>query len=493
MRAVTFVVAAALALLCGCQKPVHFPADSMADAALQSQALGAYDTDGDGLADFFTFADAETGRADRIGYDISGDGMADHVMRLDELPLAGCRHLVIILDGFSYDVVKAYYDEGGLRVFHAPSRVITGYPTMSDPSLEDALGYVACRSIEAAYFDRRRNRIVGGACEYMSGRNQPYNRLLDYRADLLWDAIGYVMPTEVFGKELNDAKRKFDHAKTQEFIAYFVSSAGVGTRFGADGQRQCLREVERLVHQVLWETHGLVKVTLMADHGHTYTSATRAPIESFLKGKGWRLRKSLGGRWEVVYVPFGVVTYAAFCTQRPAALAADMGQLDAVALASYADGEAVVVLSPGGGRAVIRHRDGKFAYEPLEGDPLELKPVLGAMAAQADADGFFGGDALLRATALHVYPTALERLWRAHFGLVENPPDVLCSLKDNYYSGAKGFAGAVSVASTHGSLGRTNSTTFIMSTIGPLPEVMRSSDIPRQMSNLTGALWPMNR
>ncbi|HOI56599.1 MAG TPA: hypothetical protein PLP01_15225 [Phycisphaerae bacterium] len=493
MRAVAFVVVAALASLCGCQKPVHFPAESMGDAALQSQALAAYDTDGDGLADFFTFADAETGRADRIGYDTGGDGRADHVTRLDELPPASCRHLVIILDGFSYDLVKAYYDEGGLRVFHAPSRVITGYPTMSDPCLEDTLGYIACRGIEAAYFDRRRNLVVGGAGEYMSGRSQPYNRLLDYRADLLWDAIGYVMPTEVFGKELNDAKRKFDRAETQEFIAYFVSSAGVGTRLGAEGQRQCLREVERLVHQVLWETHGLVKLTLMADHGHTYTPATRAPIESFLKDKGWRLRGSLSGPQDVVYAPFGLVTYAAFCTQRPAALAADMVQLDAVELASYADGETVVVLAPGGQRAVVRHRNGRFAYEPLEGDPLELKPVLDGMAGQADADGFFGADALLRATALHAYPASLERLWRAHVGLVENPPDVLCSLKDRSYSGAKGFAGTVPVASTHGSLRRTNSTTFIMSTIGPLPELMRSSDIPRQMSNLTGAPWPTNR
>jgi hypothetical protein len=267
----------------------------------------------------------------------------------------------------------------------------------------------------------------------------------------------------------------------------------VGTRFGAEGQRRCLRDVERLVHQVLWESHGLTKVTMMSDHGHTYTPATRAPIESFLTGRGWQLRKSLGGPRDVVYVPFGLVTYAAFWTRSAEALAADMVELEAVELASYADGETVFVMAPGGQRAVIRHENGRFGYEPLQGDPLQLKDVLAAMSDPADDDGLYDADALLWATALHVYPASLERLWRAHFGLVENPPDVLCSLKDEFYSGAKGFSGTVSVESTHGGLGQTGSTTFIMSTVGPLPELMRLGDIPGHMSRLVDGPWPMNR
>jgi hypothetical protein len=70
---------------------------------------------------------------------------------------------------------------------------------------------------------------------------------------------------------------------------------------------------------------------------------------------------------------------------------------------------------------------------------------------------------------------------------------VLASLKDNYYSGSSSFAGAVHVASTHGSLNRKNSTTFIMSTAGELPPLLRSGEVHTAMSKLVGGPWPMER
>jgi len=90
-------------------------------------------------------------------------------------------------------------------------------------------------------------------------------------------------------------------------------------------------------------------------------------------------------------------------------------------------------------------------------------------------------------------PSPLERLWRAQFALVENPSDVIVSLEDGYCSGLKLFIHVVKIVSTHGSLNRTNSTAFIMSTAGPLSPVMRSTDIPRNMTDLLGTPWPMNK
>ena len=55
------------------------------------------------------------------------------------------------------------------------------------------------------------------------------------------------------------------------------------------------------------------------------------------------------------------------------------------------------------------------------------------------------------------------------------------------------MAGAVDIASTHGSLNYRNSATFIMSTIAPLPKVMKSTDIPGEMKKLLGGPWPMGK
>ena len=473
----------------GCGKPVHFPAEAMpppdGDATRR-----AYDTDRNGKADYLTFLNA-AGRIDRIGYDRDEDGRADVVVDLDAIPLGRCRHLVIVLDGFGYEVIQRYRGAGGLRLFHRPSRVIAPYPTLTDPCLEDVLGYMPCRGMEALYYHRRRNRQAGGAWAYLTGRNAPYNRLLHYRANLIWDAIAYLWPWAVFGKEVNDAKRLFDKARTQEVRAYFVSSAGVGTQRGEEGQRMCLKRIEQLINQVIWETRGLVKVTLLADHGHSYTPARRVGIEPHLRQRDWRLTDRLRRPEDVVYLRFGLETYASFATSRPAALAGDLIDCEGVELASYAEGGSVIVLGRGGQRAAVRQKGRRYRYEPLKGDPLKLRGVLAALPG--GRDGYHDADELMTATARHVYPAPLQRLWRAHFGLVENPPDVIVSLEDRYFSGSTAFGGAVKVASTHGGLNYRNSVTFIMSTVGEFPAVMRSGDVPTHMKRLTGHDWPASR
>ncbi|HUU58286.1 MAG TPA: hypothetical protein VMZ50_01980 [Phycisphaerae bacterium] len=479
--------ATAAALVAGCQKPVHFPMDPLPQRVA---AARAFDADGDGKGDFFLYANPG-GRTHKVGYDTNRDGKPDETVDLDALPLAQCRHLVMILDGVGYDVVKRHYDAGGLRMFHPPSRVVAPYPTLTDPCLEDMLGYIPCPAFEAEFFDRRGNRLAGGSSAYLSGRNAPYDRLLHYRAGLLWDAIGYVYPRQVFGKEMNDAKRLFDRRQTQEVLAYFVSSAGAGTKMGAEGQIDCLRRIEQFVHQVLWETRGLTKFTLLSDHGHSYTPAKRIGLEEHLTDRGWRLTKRLGRPKDVVYVRFGLETYASFATDSPEALAKDLIAAEGVEIASFAKGATVVVLGRQGARAVVHHKAGRFRYEPVSGDPLRLAPALATL--KPDAEGYRGADELLAATVTHTYPAPLQRLWRAHFALVENPPDVIVSLEDHFFSGSDSLARTVNVASTHGGLNCNNSTAFIMSTIGELPAFMRSRDIPKNMEKLTGRAFPARK
>jgi hypothetical protein len=475
-------------VLAGCRPALRFPAEPQ--AAGMAGVARAYDTGGRGRADFFFFADA-AGRFNRIGYDLSGRGRAEEIVDLDAIPFHRCRHLVIILDGFGYDVVKAYYDAGGLRMFYPPSRVIAPYPTITDTSLEDIFDSIPCAGYEAKYFDRQANRMVGGAGSYLRGQDEPYSRLLQYRANLLWDAIAYARPWWVYKRELNEAIDDFDRSQTQEFIAYFVSSAGVSTQQGASGQKRCLARMERLIDQALWQTHGLVKITLLADHGHSYTPGAMAPLKSYLKSKGWRLRGRLSRDNDVVWVRFGLLTCASLDTRRPAALAADLAGCEGVDLVSFTTGDAVTVLSRDGGKAIIRRQGESYSYQVLAGDPLRLQATLARLCP--DREGFYAVADLLAATADQEYPAPLERLWRAHFDLVQHPTSVLCSLRDSYFSGSKTFAALVKVASTHGSLNRANSTTFIMSTVGPLPALMRSNEIHAALSQLIGGPWPMRK
>ena len=228
-------------------------------------------------------------------------------------------------------------------------------------------------------------------------------------------------------------------------------------------------------------------MTVLSDHGHSYTPAERIPLEDHLTDRGWRLRNSLSDPKDVAYVRFGLVTYASFATKSPAALAADVADCEGVEITSYVDNDTVVVLGRGGSRAVVRCKDGRYAYECASRDPLHLKEILAKL--KADSGGTYDADDLLAATIAHTYPAPLQRLWRAHHGLAENTPDVIASLADRFYAGAKGLASAVNIASTHGGLNNANSVTFILSTAGALPPVMRSRDVPKHMRKMLGQKW----
>ncbi len=474
----------------GCAGRERLDMVAMPAAARAANAFEAWDADRDGRADLFLYAD-DTGRVDRLGFDRDMDGLPDQVVDLDAIPLERCRHLVLIVEGVSFAEMAQLVEAGRFRFLHPPSKVVASYPAMTDLSLSDLLHYIPSLGYEAVYYDHTHNRLRGSALGYLQGENQAHSRLLGYQTNRFWTGLAYLWPRVSYARELPDLMARLRQERSKEIIAYFGTTAGVVTAGGLDRQRAVLDDVEQFILRVLWETRGMTKITLLADHGHTYTRARPLEAEAFLESRGWRVRRDLRGPRDVVYIRFGLVTFAGFATRSPAALAGDLIELEGVELASYADGPDVVLLRNDGSRARVRQRDGRFAYEPLVGDPLELAELLEAIPA--DAEGFRDADALLAATVDHVYPAPLQRLWYAHFGLARNPPDVVCSLDDDVYAGSSAFGALARVASTHGGLNRANSVTFIASTLGPLPPVMRMRDIHHALADHWGRPWPLGR
>jgi len=480
----------AVAALAGCASGIFFPASPLSRGDTPRGLQAAYDTDSDGKTDYFTYADA-AGRVTVIAYDYSNDGQPDSFVNLDAQPTDRCRHFFIILDGVSYDLVKEYYDAGHFRMFHPPSRVVAPFPSMTDLGVQDLLGDMPSLSMEANYYDRRRGAGTNGAWDYLMEKNAPARRLFAYRVPSLFDVLSYFTPWQVFKHEIGEAKKALDRRDRQDVLAYSVGSAGMGTGNSREGHVRCLELVERMVNQITWESRGTVKFTIVSDHGHTYTKPKRFTPAGVLEKKGWRSRPRVKSGGDYVQIEFGDVTCAAFYAQDAARLAADLATVDGADLAVYSRDEKVFVVSRRG-NAVITENKGRFKYEPDGGDPLLLNEIIAELkaAGKADENGFIDDRALLEATAGHVYPDPLRRLWRAFHGLVENVPDVIVSLEDDYYAGSGNFAFLVKLNSTHGSLNSRNSLAFAMTTVGPLPPTMRSEDISKNLSALLDRPFP---
>jgi len=475
----------AIVLSVGCDRAAPFPTAPMVKVPAGTDAHAAYDTDGDGDADFFYLADP-AGHINRIA-------LAD--AQGNPLPMsfggaAKGRHLVLILDGVGLDLISEFYADGHFRMFYPPSRIITPYPSMTDICLTQVLGTRRPIAYEARYFDRDTNRMVGGSQAYLDGTNEPHLYLFDYTASTTDRGLGFLWPGYIYGKEIGDARRAFEQSTDPEFIAYFGSAAGLGTRDGRKGHAEVLEKIERLINYVIWDSRGNVTITLMSDHGHSYTAAKPWPVSKHLANKGWKLSDHLdGSNRTAVQTRFGLVTFASFNTLKPADLAGDLLGCDGIDIISYTDGDRVAAMNVYGQKAVIRHRNGRFAYEPVTGDPLMLGNVLAQLTP--DAAGYYDARELAVATAWHVYPAPLQRLWEGHFTVVDEPANVLVSLRNDTFTGSDGFAGSVKVASTHGSLNRQNTLGFVMSTAGQMVHVLRSEDVAAEMTKLLGRPWPM--
>jgi hypothetical protein len=238
-----------------------------------------------------------------------------------------------------------------------------------------------------------------------------------------------------------------------------------------------------------------VRFTLFADHGHGLVPCKRVSFKPLLREAGFRVAGSIRDDKDVVLPAYGLVTYAAVHTRQPEKVAEVILQHPATDLVMYRrvrfteepvtwvggagghQGDIAIVVRNRQAEAEIRtHGDG-ILYEPRTGDPLKLAPVLERLAVEGKtaSKGAVNDRDWFEATVNHQYPDALHRIRYAFEKgqLVENPADLLVSLKEGYACGSGFFSAFVNVASTHGALSQSGSTTFIMSNAVPLPSHLR--------------------
>jgi hypothetical protein len=474
------------ATLLGCAAAPRLP-KTLEARQEDRETVMAVDLDGDGRPDAWEYQDA-SGRKSAIA-SADEQGEPGPRIELDAISAESCPHFMIVLDGVPFELVAALYEAGHFRFFHPPRRVISCYPAMTDLAMADLVGVGPCRAFQARHFDRDANRLVEGNDAYLSASNSPWVAHMAYRCSFWWDTLVYLNPQAVFNHELAGILKTFGDIDAGRAIAYSVGTAGLGTRGGAEAIRAYLRTLDGLCERLVHERQGRVKITLTADHGQNLVPNRRVIFDAWLKTCGYRPAKSLRDGQDVVPLSYGLVTYAAFHTRDAAGVAACLARHADVSFAAYRAGECVVV-TDGRGTGRIRKATGGFAYEDEGGDVLALKPIVDRLrdAGHVDARGIIDDEALLRATVGHVYPDPLSRLWRAFFELVEQPPDVIADLPPGVCHGSGFFHAMIGdPASTHGSLRQRNSTTFVLTMLGEVPQPIRTRDLMGALERLLGA------
>lgn len=484
--AVAVVVVLGVSWFAGCAGPRGLPAPVEVRPVNHETRL-AFDTNGDGTPDYWQYQGAD-GRKHAIALPQDGAAAPGPRIDLDAIPATDCPHFMIILDGVPFEVIDAMYREGHFRLFCPPVRAICCFPSLTDLAITQLLHSPPCIAGEALYYDREANRLSDGNAVYLSGRNAPWTPKVQYRCSTFWDAKAYLDPQAVFDHELSGILDVFSHVQSGQAIGYSVGTAGLGTRGGRDAIRAYMTTIDRICEQLVHDRQGRVKITLTADHGHCLTPCHRTHFDDVLKQGGYRSAKSLRDPHDVIVIAYGLVTYTAFYTKDAPGVATCVLNNDDVDLVCYPQDDAVVVRNRDG-EARVRRGDHGYHYERRSGDPLRLAEVIDALQREGKvaADGEIDDRAFFAATVTHEYPDALSRVWDAFHGLMESPPDLIASLRDNACYGSSFFHMMIGdVASTHGSLNRINSTTFVLTTLGELPPAMRSGEVLPALDRLRG-------
>lgn len=442
-----------------------------------------YDTNNDSQADYAQRLSGD-GLVTVLRYDTDGDGLMELDISAPAASTGNDRHLVIILDSIPFDMVREMQQEGRFRLFHHAGRIISPFPVMTDLCLAEFFGASPCLAVEAQRYDGQ--HLNGGYGTYATKENSPWLACVDYYLDFKNHWMVYFWPDAWFSHELRRIQEIFRQKSDGNLIGYCVGTSALGAKLGRDGHRAALIKLDRFCQSIVHRMKGHVQITLLSDHGHNLKHSRYMPLSEIISRCGYRVTDRLEKPGDVVVPEFGVVTCASIYTRQPASVARDLIGVEGIELTVYQDERGDVIVLGRDGSACITRTDTGYRYVPQSGDPLQLKPILDALAQRGaiNPDGSVEDRVLFEATVDHTYPDVVHRLWHAFNGLIAYTPDVLISIEDSYHCGRRFMSEAIDLAAAHGNLHRLSSSGFVMTTAGQLPPVVRMGDLADVLRDL---------
>jgi hypothetical protein len=255
--------------------------------------------------------------------------------------------------------------------------------------------------------------------------------------------------------------------------------------FTCEKAREHFALLDRWVEQIVYEAHGQIEVTMLADHGNNFAGCRFVPVRETLAAAGLNLADRLGKSGDVVAPKFGLINFASlFCysdveRQRAVAALLPLEGIDAIA---WRDGEGVRVANQHGSARISRkggEGESLFRYQPIEGDPLGVLPAMASLREQGrlDVDGYARENAWFAATCDLPMPAPVQRVYRSLHSEVINAADVVISMADGYYYGDRKWEAFVKLRGTHGGLSRESTDSFLMSSAFEAPAYSRLQDV----------------
>ena len=365
--------------------------------------------------------------------------------------------------GKTYELHAFTREEGYCPV----SRMISTFPSCSDVAWTDIFGDRPLPGYQRTYYSGIANSLIelNGVTTTME-----HERQMDWQVENgLVRALGYLFPAHVLRYEMRGMDVHFWKTMSQRHNYYvYIRSSDDAQHLDRD-ILGLLCELDRRLQKMrarykALEGHDL-EIVILSDHGHNHAGrGIRVQDEAFLKNAGYHVGNAINGPRDVVLPIVGIESWVEIhCDPGESEnLAQKLTQLKGVdMLAARIPGQTnrFLVMNTKGERADIlwNPEHNSFRYLPVNGDPLNYRPVVDALehSHHLDADGFASADDWMNATMTNYYPLALERIVRGITRGALNPATILISLDNHYVNdvlATERGSRLVTVRSTHGGL-----------------------------------------
>jgi hypothetical protein len=403
------------------------------------------------------------------------------------------RRLVIILDGVPYETIAELKAEGRFRHFHAPTRLISTFPSLTNPAMIDILHAEDAPGYEDHYYDRDRNRLLGTIQDRLRGERfiaGTFRETFDYHAPAIEGALGYVaapIGTVAMAQlDLCGLRKAFRRSDAPLFVGYIGETDTLTHLGGREQLKLLLRTIDRTVDELIAEAEaggGKLEVEMFSDHGNRDGHYRNVKLNDALRQAGFVAEKSINNERSVVLPKHGLVGSSMLFTQAAnrARVAEVCAMTEGADFAAYLSGDDTIELISRRGRARIVRDGDRDKYEMLNGDPLRLASIIEGMKTRGavDANGFASAEDWWQATRDHAYADPLRRLFDGFGKHVKNHADVIVSYEDGYLLGSPLLTFFAGMRATHGNLLRGETEAFAMSTGQQLPATLRGNELNR--------------
>lgn len=410
------------------------------------------------------------------------------------------KKIFIGVDGVSREEFEHARNKLGLfKSFPFTKTHIAPFPSISDYSWNVMVGSRKVfgprgrmKSYEAAHFDRERNELVADPREYFRrlGEDHYYfTGAFEHWLNPFVESLLYI-PTEELPKlELRQLLASVKSDK-RPLVTVMVASSDALAHTRTDGSK-FLVELDKFIIdlQTHYSTHDTpVEIILVSDHGQASrffpgekaTPLIGVNVQSVARRAGLKIATELTNQNDVVIPVMALANYGtAFLKDhyRRKDFVAELRKENWFSLAAYrteVTSEFVKVSvfdHKGESRLAIRKNNGyEYFYETVSSNPLQLAPKdIGRWLTDREAR---------LSTKGSEYPDSLHRLAFSAFEEEADFPDVLFTLKDEYFLAGE-LDSFTTMYQTHGSMGKRASSGIVASThaIATKDDELRTEEI----------------